>query len=226
MNELFRRLFRSKPLAAEIIVASLFVNILFLASPIFVIQILSRYIGYGFDGTLYTLTAGMMIALVLGAAFSIVRTKMCAAVSAEPDRKLQAMVLDSLAQLKSAALDRIPQARIQEVVAAPQTVQAAYEASKIASMLDMPFFILFLLAVFMLSPVLALITLLAVITTVVAGKMNMTKARQSDGAYREVMVQHRGGVNSAIQGAETVRDTMAVVFFERSGTSRSISSRN
>lgn len=205
MNELLRRLFQSKPLAMEIIVASFFVNILFLASPIFVIQILSRYIGYGFDGTLYTLTAGMMIALVLGMAFSVVRTKMCAAVSAEPDRLLQTAVLDSLSQLKTAALERIPQAKVQEVAAAPQTVQAAYEASKITSVLDMPFFILFILAVFMLSPTLAIVTLLAVIFTVIAGRMNMSKARISDGAFREVMVQHRGGVSSAIHGAETVR---------------------
>ncbi|MGL1862262.1 MAG: ATP-binding cassette domain-containing protein [Pseudodesulfovibrio sp.] len=205
MNELFRRLFRSKPLAVEIIVASFFVNLLFLASPIFVIQILSRYIGYGFDGTLYTLTAGMLIALVLGMAFTIVRTRMCSAISSEPDRLLQSVVLDSLSQIKSSALERIPQAKVQEVMAAPQVVQSAYEASRIASMLDMPFFLLFLLAVFMLSPLLAIITLLAVGFTVLAGKMNMDSARKSDHVFRETMVRHRGGVNSAISGAETVR---------------------
>lgn len=205
MKELIRRLFRSKPLAIEIIVASFFVNLLFLASPIFVIQILSRYIGYGFDGTLYTLTGGMLIALLLGMGFTIVRTRMCAAISVEPDQQLQAVLLESLSSIKAAALDRIPQARIQEVMAGPQTVQSAYEASRIASVLDMPFFIIFILAVFLLSPLLAVITLLAVATTVIAGKLNMDNSRKSDGAFREEMVKHRGGVNSAIHGAETVR---------------------
>lgn len=205
MNELIRRLFLSKPLAFEILVASFFVNILFLASPIFVIQILSRYIGYGFDGTLYTLTAGMLIALVLGMGFTIVRTRMCAAISTEPDRQLQGLLLDSLSNIKASALDRVPQARIQEVMAGPQTVQSAYEASRIASILDMPFFLIFILAVFLLSPLLAGITLLAVLTTVISGRMNMGKARRADGAYREEMVKHRGGVNSAIHGADTVR---------------------
>jgi len=205
MNELLRRLFHSKHLAGEIIVASFFVNILFLASPIFVIQILSRYIGYGFDGTLYTLTAGMLIALALGVGFSVIRTRMCAAISSEPDHKLQAAVLESLSQVKASALERIPQAKIQEVMAAPQVVQSAYEASKVASFLDMPFFILFILAIFMLSPTLAIITLFAVGSTVILGKMNMNRARKSDHVFREEMVRHRGGVNSAIQGAETVR---------------------
>ncbi len=205
MNELLRRLFRSKPLAVEVIIASFFVNILFLASPIFVIQILSRYIGYGFDGTLYTLTAGMMIALILGLAFTMIRTKMCSVISAEPDRQLQTVVLDALSHLKTAALERIPQAKIQEVMAGPQTIQAAYEASRIASVLDMPFFLLFILAVMMLSPTLAVITLLAVGSTVLAGKMNMNASRKSDSTFREEVVRHRGGVNSAIHGAETVR---------------------
>lgn len=205
MNELLRRLFRSKRLATEIIIASFFVNILFLASPIFVIQILSRYIGYGFDGTLYTLTTGMLIALVLGVGFSVIRTRMCTVVSAEPDRVLQSAVLDALSRIKTVALERIPQAKIQEVMAGPQIVQAAYEASKIASVLDMPFFVLFILAIFMLSPLLSVITLLAVGTTVVLGKMNMSRARRSDSAFRDEMVRHRGGVFSAIHGAETVR---------------------
>lgn len=212
MHELFRRLFRSKPLAAQILVASFFVNLLFLASPIFVIQILSRYVGYGFDGTLYTLTAGMLIALVLGLAFSMIRTRMCATVSAEPDRALQAAVLDSLARVRAAAMERIPQARIQEVMAGPQVVQSAYEASHIAAVLDMPFFLLFLLAITALSPWLGLITLLAAAATVVAGRMNMTRARTTDAALREELVRHRGGVHSAIQGAETVRAFHAAGF--------------
>jgi ABC-type bacteriocin/lantibiotic exporters, contain an N-terminal double-glycine peptidase domain len=215
MNELFRRLFRSKPLAAQIVVASFFVNLLFLASPIFVIQILSRYIGYGFDGTLYTLTAGMIIALVLGLAFTVIRTRMCALLSAEPDRQLQTAVLDSLTRIKASAMERIPQAKIQEVMAGPQIVQAAYEASHIASCLDMPFFLLFLAAVTALSPLLGLITFLATVTTLLAGKMNMSRARAIDGSLREEMIRHRDGVNSALQGAETVRAFHAVGYLNR-----------
>ncbi|MEF2231936.1 MAG: ATP-binding cassette domain-containing protein [Pseudodesulfovibrio sp.] len=205
MNELFRRLFLHKPLAAQIIVASFFINILFLASPIFVIQILSRYIGYGFDGTLYTLTIGMLIALVLGMGFGIIRTKMCSIVSEESDHRLQSQVLDGLARIKAAAMERIPPARIQDVLAGPQIIQNAYEASRIASVLDMPFFLLFVLAIFVLSPALAIITLLAVVGTVVAGKLNMDKTRKLENGLREESVRHRGSVNSAITGTETVR---------------------
>jgi len=215
MNELFRRLFRNKPLAAQIIVASFFINILFLASPIFVIQILSRYIGYGFDGTLYTLTIGMLIALVLGMGFGVIRTKMCAVVSEESDHQLQTVVLDSLARTKAAAMERIPAARIQDVLAGPQIIQNAYEASRIASVLDMPFFLLFILAIFVLSPALAIITLLAVVGTIVSGKLSIGKARKLEASLREESVRHRGSVNSAIASTETVRAYNGGSFLKR-----------
>ena len=65
MQELLKRLFRKPGLAAEILIATFFINLLFLASSIYVIQILGRYIPYGFDGTLITLTVGMVLTTVL-----------------------------------------------------------------------------------------------------------------------------------------------------------------
>jgi len=205
MNELIRRLFRSRSLAVEILVASLFVNTLFLASPIYVIQILSRYIGYGFDGTLYTLTSGMLIALALWMGFTVVRTRMCAAISGEPDRVIHTAVLDALSSVKSSVLERIPQPKIQEITSTPQTIQSAYEASRIVSVLDMPYFLLFFLAILFLSPLLAVITLLAVGATVLSGALAVNSALKSETTLRERSAQFHGSVGAAIQGGESVR---------------------
>ena len=48
-----------------LLVASLLINILALASAIYVIQVLNRYITYQIDATLYVLTIGVLIALIL-----------------------------------------------------------------------------------------------------------------------------------------------------------------
>jgi ATP-binding cassette, subfamily C, bacterial LapB len=52
MKELLRRLSLKPGLSAELILASLFANLLALAPPIFVIQVLNRYIAQGVDSTL------------------------------------------------------------------------------------------------------------------------------------------------------------------------------
>ena len=47
MIEIFNRLKRNPNLFTKIIIASFFVNILALATPIYVIQVLERYVAYG-----------------------------------------------------------------------------------------------------------------------------------------------------------------------------------
>ena len=53
MYEIFNRLRSNPNLFAKIIVASFFVNLLALATPIYVIQVLQRYVAYGVTSTLY-----------------------------------------------------------------------------------------------------------------------------------------------------------------------------
>lgn len=205
MKELIRRLFLRRNLATEIIVSSFFVNLLSLASIVYVMQILSRYIAYGFDGTLLTLTLGMLLALGLAHGFSIVRMRLAAAVSVEPDRELNLRTLDLLTRIKAGAIGRIPQAKLHELLTGPQIVQAAYEAPRILAVVDMPFFLLFLLAVLILSPILSVITLLAVGCTVYAGWRSMRKGKKDAARFQEESMAHRGLVVSAMHGLDTVR---------------------
>ena len=62
MLEIFKRLFISPVLLAELLILSLIVNVLALAAPLFVMQVLSRYITSGVDSTLKTLVFGVLIA--------------------------------------------------------------------------------------------------------------------------------------------------------------------
>ncbi len=205
MKELLRRLSLHPFLAFEICLASLFINILSLASPIFVIQVLNRYVGYGFDGTLITLTTGMLIAGALNHAFTLVRVRLASAVNVGPDRMLSETVLGCLARAKMSTLGRVPPARIHELMGGIQVVQSGYDASVICSVLDMPFFILFVGATFFLSPILALITLLAIGCSVLAGWLNIRRGKRMNDFMRNESVVHRGNLANAISGADTVR---------------------
>jgi ATP-binding cassette subfamily C protein LapB len=215
MKELFRRLFLVRQLAWEILAASLFINVLSLASPIFVIQVLNRYVGYGFDGTLVTLTSGTLLAAAFGFAFSSVRGRLAAAVSVGPDKELSGRVLSALTQVRLAALSRIPQNKLHEVLGGLQTVQSAYSASQISAVLDLPFVLVFLLAIFLLSPLLAFLTILATASALWGGWLNVKHGRA---AYRDMQqhtAAHRGLVSSAISGADTLRVFLAGAYVRK-----------
>ncbi len=205
MKELFRRLLFNPRLAAELVAATFFINLLSLASPIYVIQILNRYVGYGFDGTLVTLTTGMLAAIALSYGFTVVRTKMASAISLNPDRALSQKVLSALTRARMSGLNRFPHAKMQETLSGLQVVEAAYDPTRIASVLDMPFFLLFIGAVLFLSPLLALVTLLAVGVTMLAGWMSISSGQKTSNNLRDENMAHRALVTSAINGAETVR---------------------
>ena len=76
MNELFARLMARPGLTIEIIAASLIANILALASPLFVMQVLNRYVAHGVESTLITLSAGVFIAILLELAFRQIRMRL------------------------------------------------------------------------------------------------------------------------------------------------------
>ena len=69
----FGKIYAERVLFFKILVASLFVNILALATPIYVIQVLQRYVAYGVISTLITLFVGIIFMSLGGKWSNIVR---------------------------------------------------------------------------------------------------------------------------------------------------------
>ncbi len=220
MKELLRRFSLRPRLAWELMLASFFANLMSMASPVYVIMVLNRYIGYGFDGTLVTLTFGVLIASALGFGFGEVRTRLAGAVSLNPDRELSERTLMALARARLTALQRVPAARQQEVLGHLQTVQGAFDASGISSVADAPYLALYLLAILLLSPLLAFFTLVAIALTAFFTLHSMRQGDEDNARLREEAMAQRGLLSTALAGAETVRAFLGLGFLQRAWTAR------
>ena len=185
--------------------ATFFIALFNLALPVFVINVLNRYIGYGFDGTLITLTSGMVIAVFLQFGFRIARTKMLGAVSAEPDTRLAEKTLNTLVGARIGALERIPPPRLQETINGLQSVNVAYDAAAFTAILDAPFSLLYILATFFLSPILAFIAMGGILSALAAGAFSLVNTRETARSLQDQMTSHRGQIDSAIDNSSTVR---------------------
>ncbi|MAF48149.1 MAG: ATP-binding cassette domain-containing protein [Rhodospirillales bacterium] len=157
MLELLRRLAIRPGLTTELIGASLFANMLALATPLFVIQVLNRYVAHGVDATLMTLSTGALIAIALEFGFRQIRHRLARGVSAGQDDKLSVSGFGLLTTAKSGALDRLPPGQQREFMSGLDTIRAAYGATNVGAVLDLPFAFLFLGVLAILSPTLALI---------------------------------------------------------------------
>lgn len=205
MRELIRRLAARPLLSLELLAATFFVTLLNLASPLFVIQVLNRYITFGFDGTLFTLTAGAIIAVILLYGFRVVRTKISLAISVEPDELLTARVYNAMSRMKSLALDRMSRAKVQEVAGKLQAFTQAYEGPNITSVMDAPFSFMYIFVAFLLSPDLALLGLLAMGLMFLVSRLSLAGAEKPSTALQELGAAQRAHAATALHASDTVR---------------------
>ncbi len=202
-------------MAWEILFASFLANLMSVASSIYVILVLNRYVGYGFDGTLYSLTMGVLIASFLGMGFSSVRGRLAAAVSILPDHELNERTLTAFTRAKLTALYRLSPGRHQEMLTALKTVELAYDSNSISAVLDAPFLLLFLLAIAFIHPLLAGVTVLAIIATILFTLSGMRRNAPLDERQRDQGLAHRNLTLSAVSGAETVRAFLGADFLRK-----------
>lgn len=214
MKELYRRLALYPTLTSEILIATFFITLLSLASPLFVIQILNRYVTFGCSGTLITLTMGMMVAIIMQFAFRMIRTKIAAVISVEPDSELSRRVLHVLTRAKALPISNIPKPVVHETVNGLQLIKTAYNAAGINAILDAPFAVIFLLAAFFISPALALISLGGVVLSLIGGAVALKFSNRIAEQLKNSTLAHRGSVLAAANNIETVRSFRGVDFLE------------
>jgi ATP-binding cassette subfamily C protein LapB len=215
MKELLSRLLAHPVILTELIAASLLANLLALASPLFVIQVLNRYVAHGVDTTLATLTAGVLLAILLELGFRQVRLRLAGAVNAPYDEGLSEGAFGILTGSKTAAIESLPEALRLEVISATDSIRAAATPANVAALLDVPFALVFIVALYLLSPPLAVMAggILAVVFVVAL--ISLLSLR---GTARDALLaggRRRQLVASAVATGEAVRSFNRASFLKR-----------
>ena len=155
---IFRKIFADRVLFFKMLVASLFVNLLALATPIYVIQVLQRYIAYGVISTLITLFFGIIFIVIFEFLFKNIRHRM--ARQYELGNVTYAnQILNKLVSIKTQIYEVSKKFRNDIINHHLSNIQNTFSATNIVSMLDVPFTLIFLLALFLIHYQLGLITL-------------------------------------------------------------------
>ena len=155
---ILRKIFADRALFFKLLVASLFVNLLALATPIYVIQVLQRYIAYGVISTLITLFFGIIFIVIFEFLFKNIRHRM--ARQYELNNVTYAnQILNKLVSIKTQIYEVSKKFRNDIINHHLSNIQNTFSATNIISMLDVPFTLIFLLALFLIHYQLGLITL-------------------------------------------------------------------
>jgi ATP-binding cassette subfamily C protein LapB len=205
MIELLRRLLFRPLLFGELIIISFFINLLALAPTLFVIQLFNRYLAHGVQGTLVTLTAGVLIAISLEVIFRWLRQHIAAAISARPNRHLAVGSFDAMLGVKNTVIAAMPVSAKQEIMRGVNKIHDAYTAANIITFLDLPFSFLILLVLYLLSPQLAIIALIGISFIILSGFFGQLIIHRPSRRLLDLSVKQNALVNTIAQFSDMVR---------------------
>ena len=205
MEELLRRLGHRPVLFVELVIVSFFINLLALAPSLYVIQLFNRYLAHGIQGTLITLTVGVMIALVFEVSFRWLRQHIAAAVSAGPDHRLAGAAYGQMLRLNPGATGHLSVDARQELLRGVQKIQQAYAPANIITFMDLPFSLLILGVLYVLSPILSLIVALGLCAALGMGLTAQAMIRGPAGRLAHTGVTQGKLIHAAVHLTDLIR---------------------
>lgn len=214
MNELIHRLTSRPIVAVEMMFGSLLVNIMAMASPLFVMQVLSRYVGQGVDATLITLTSGVLVAIFFEFLLRKSRLSIARGICAGPDEKAGADGYHALLTAKASALDGAPANARKDMGGNIVAIETAYNANNMTSVLDAPFSVLFVFVMYLIEPILALIVVGFIVAIFVIGVINHKKSLRTIQELQQLTPVGGGLLSTATREGDTVRGFNAAPYLQ------------
>ncbi|MGN7610514.1 peptidase domain-containing ABC transporter [Magnetococcales bacterium HHB-1] len=204
MKTFWNRLVRHPAISVQILLATLLVNLMGLATSIYVITVYNRFLLHGITGTLVTMSVGLLFVGIMEYLFRKIRFRLAVALMAEPERILGESFFQVSCQARVAAWQKLPAGLRQSFGRMLDQVQIAFTPNNLLTILDLPFALIFIAAVFFLSPLLGIIALAILIGLLIAVWLGSQRLdRQTQRLTDASQQQH--ALWGALADADTVR---------------------
>ena len=204
MLEIFKRLFISPVLLAELLILSLIINVLALASPLFVMQVLSRYITSGVDSTLKTLIFGVLIAALFEFLFRNIRHRVARNFDIL-NFELENKILIKLHTTKTSYFSVRPPFATDNIIGHLNTLRQTYSAANMIIFIDLPFVAIFVIAIFFLSKGLGIICLLIILLPLILNDIMYPFIKSAFRKILSVQMKKNDSLRSITSRFDTIR---------------------
>ncbi len=187
-----------------VIIAATIINLIALASPLFVMNVYDRVLPNKAIPTLWVLASGVIIALIFDYLLKLLRGKLIDSAGRRADILLSSRIYSHVLGIK---LEQKPPttgsfaSQLREF----ESVREFFTSSTIASATDMAFFALFLLVIYMVGGVLAVIPAIAAVVLLIAGLLYQLPLRKAANKHSAESSQRHAVLVETIAALETVK---------------------
>lgn len=180
-------------------------NLLGLATSVYVIHVLNRYVAYGVSATLLTLTAGVGAAVGLEYAFRRLRLRQAACLAAGRETAGAGRAFALLAGVPLQQLRALPPGRRSGLVTEAERAAAGTGAPAVTALADLPFSLFFVAAIAALSPALGAVALGGLVLLLAQGAVTELLRRRAAAASSAVNSTRAALLGASVTADETVR---------------------
>ena len=200
----FREMFKTRRWLFEIIVATVIINFLAIATSIFAMQVYDRVVPTLAYATLTTLVTGMFIVLALDWLLKTLRARTLDSVSCAVDKAVSQQVFDHVMRLQ---LDKRPRSlgTLAAQVGGLDFVRQFFSSGVIFALVDMPFALFFITIIGIIGGHIAWVYLLLLPIAAVLGWVTQRRLRRLIKQQMMRSNERQGMLVDAIQGAESIR---------------------
>ncbi|MEG3640420.1 ATP-binding cassette domain-containing protein [Magnetococcus sp. PR-3] len=205
LSNFLKKRFTERPtLTVALIFSSLLVSVLALTSPLFVMLVLNRYVVYGVDGTLWTLSSGAAIAILLEWGFRKNRLFMAEQII-DDGGLLAGRAISLFTKARSDALSQVPEGRRQELLQGLDSLEVALNPNNLVALLDLPFAVLSLFVLYLMSPQFAIAAGAVLVLAILISWVGYMRLKQPTAENEEASASSRAIVQGAAGSADTIR---------------------
>jgi len=218
---IWQELLKDKAWLINIAIATMMINALAIGTSIFAMQVYDRVVPTLAYATLTTLTAGMMIIVVLDWFLKTIRAKILDSVSCEVDKRTSQQVFDHLLHIQ---LDQQPRSlgSLAAQVGSLDSVRQFFSSSIIFTLIDLPFAIMFIAFIMLIGGAVGWVYILLLPIAIMLGLITQMRLKKLLHNQMIRSNERQGLLVDCIRGAESIRANNATWRFSEEW--RSISS--
>jgi ATP-binding cassette subfamily C protein LapB len=194
-----------RPAFREVMAVSLFVNVLALGLPIFVLQVYDRVVFYQGFSTLYGLTGGILIVLVFDFILRQARSRILQRSAMLIDVRLGERLYDKVAALPLRILETRPTSAWLALYRDAEVVRNVFSGPTAVLATELPFVFLFILLIFILAPPVAWVLAVAAPTFMLLAWLSGKVMDRATGRERESGQGREALIAELLAGRTTVK---------------------
>lgn len=200
----WRVLLRQWPVYAEVVAATVLINCLALASPLFIMNVYDRVVPNNALETLWVLALGVGIVFGFDVALRVLRGYFVDMAGRAADTRLAAAVFEQVMGIRMAARPASAGAFASQLREF-ETLRDFFGSATVTALVDLPFLLVFIAIIWLIGGWLALVPLLAVPLTIGAGLLVQAPLDRTVRAASAEAAQKHGVLVEALNGLETIR---------------------